>query len=147
MSLHDRLRIALLAIPGSSVERAFWYVALAGFAWLVLHVIFARPLAGRRISAKRPTLAQMSSEALYSFRSLAVYGVVGGLIVFAVVSGWTPMYFRLVQHAPGGGVRYGWTWFFISIALIILIHDAYFYWTHRLMHHPRLFRLFHRTHH
>jgi Delta7-sterol 5-desaturase len=29
----------------------------------------------------------------------------------------------------------------------ILIHDTYFYWTHRAMHHPRLFRAFHRVHH
>ena len=35
----------------------------------------------------------------------------------------------------------------ISLAAIIVAHDAYFYWTHRLMHHPRLFRYFHRTHH
>jgi hypothetical protein len=30
---------------------------------------------------------------------------------------------------------------------MVLMHDAYFYWTHRLMHHPRLFRIFHRAHH
>lgn len=27
------------------------------------------------------------------------------------------------------------------------MHDAYFYWTHRLIHHPRLFRFFHGVHH
>jgi hypothetical protein len=27
------------------------------------------------------------------------------------------------------------------------MHDTYFYWTHRLMHHRRLYRLFHHTHH
>jgi sterol desaturase/sphingolipid hydroxylase (fatty acid hydroxylase superfamily) len=26
-------------------------------------------------------------------------------------------------------------------------HDAYFYWAHRFMHHPRLFAFFHRAHH
>jgi Delta7-sterol 5-desaturase len=31
--------------------------------------------------------------------------------------------------------------------VMIVLHDTYFYWTHRLMHHPRLYRLFHRTHH
>jgi sterol desaturase/sphingolipid hydroxylase (fatty acid hydroxylase superfamily) len=30
---------------------------------------------------------------------------------------------------------------------MIVAHDAYFYWTHRAMHHPRLFRFFHHTHH
>ncbi|MGD9799362.1 MAG: sterol desaturase family protein, partial [Parvularculaceae bacterium] len=32
------------------------------------------------------------------------------------------------------------------IAMIVL-HDAWFYWTHRLIHDPRLFRRIHRTHH
>jgi lathosterol oxidase len=78
-------------------------------------------------------------ELLCSFRSLLIYGLVGGGITFAVLSRWTPMYFRIEQ--------YGWMWFFASIGVTILIHDTYFYWTHRMMHHPRLFRVFHATHH
>lgn len=139
MPLIDRLWIALVAIPGASIERAFWYVVLAGFAWLALHVVFARWLAHRRISDKPPPLGQMSREFLYSLSSLGVYGLVGGFMVFAYFSGWTHIYVRFDQ--------YGWTWFFVSIGVIVLIHDTYFYWTHRLMHHPRLFRQFHRTHH
>jgi uncharacterized protein (DUF2147 family) len=30
---------------------------------------------------------------------------------------------------------------------MVITHDAYFYWTHRLIHDPRLFRTFHRRHH
>jgi len=139
MSLANRLWIALLAIPGASLERAFWYFVIAGFAWVTLHVILARWLARRRIASSSPGRGQMGRELLHSLSSLAVYGLVGGFMVFAVISGWTPMYFRIGD--------YGWPWFLISIGVIILIHDAYFYWTHRLMHHPKLFRLFHRTHH
>jgi lathosterol oxidase len=139
MSLFDRVWIALLAIPGASIERAFWYVTLAGFAWVMLHLILARRLARRRISDKKPTTRQIGLEIMYSVRSLAVYGLVGGGMVFAYFSGWTRIYTR-IEH-------FGWTWFFLSIGLTILIHDAYFYWTHRLMHLPWLFRLVHRPHH
>ena len=34
-----------------------------------------------------------------------------------------------------------------SIGIAIVVHDTWFYWTHRLMHHRRLFKLFHRVHH
>jgi sterol desaturase/sphingolipid hydroxylase (fatty acid hydroxylase superfamily) len=34
-----------------------------------------------------------------------------------------------------------------SIFVTIFVHDTYFYWSHRLMHHRRLFRWFHRVHH
>jgi sterol desaturase/sphingolipid hydroxylase (fatty acid hydroxylase superfamily) len=139
MPLIDRLWIALVAIPGASIERAFWYFGIAGMAWLVLHVALARWLASRRIAARLPALPQIRRELLYSLRSLAIYGLVGGFMVFAYLSGWTQIYLRIHE--------YGWAWFAVSIGLIVLIHDAYFYWTHRLMHHPRLFRLFHRTHH
>jgi bacteriorhodopsin len=41
---------------------------------------------------------------------------------------------------------WGPAWFWTSLVLMILAHDAYFYWTHRLMHRPQLFRAFHRRH-
>jgi len=38
-------------------------------------------------------------------------------------------------------------WFWPSIGLAILMHDTLFYWCHRAMHHPLLYRSFHHTHH
>ena len=35
----------------------------------------------------------------------------------------------------------------LSFPLVMIVHDAYFYWTHRWMHHPALFRFFHWEHH
>jgi Delta7-sterol 5-desaturase len=68
-----------------------------------------------------------------------IYGVVGTLTIWAWRAGWTQLYLDIDRH--------GWGWFWISVGAIILLHDTYFYWTHRLMHHPRLFRWFHRGHH
>src|SRR5258708_7619600 len=42
------------------------------------------------------------------------------------------------------GIRYV---LLAGIALVILAHDTYFYWTHRLMHTRALFRIFHGVHH
>ena len=33
------------------------------------------------------------------------------------------------------------------IVIYMFLHDTYFYWTHRLMHRPKLFRIFHKVHH
>ena len=43
--------------------------------------------------------------------------------------------------------KYGWGYFGLSLVLVLLIHDAYFYWAHRAMHHPRIYRFVHFTHH
>jgi lathosterol oxidase len=139
MSLDDKLRIAFTAVPGISLNHGFWYFVLAGLAWVVLHWLFSRLLARRRIRPDIPTREQIRREVLCSLRSLVIFGLMGGFVAFSVMSGWTWMYFRIE--------RYGWTWLIASLGAMILIHDTYFYWTHRLMHHPRLFRLFHRTHH
>ena len=34
-----------------------------------------------------------------------------------------------------------------EFAAIVLLHDAYFYWMHRGIHHRRVFRIVHRLHH
>ncbi|MEX2175332.1 MAG: hypothetical protein WD872_13300 [Pirellulaceae bacterium] len=103
MSLTDRLWYSLIAIPGASLERAFWYVTLAGFAWVALHLVLARWLARRRIADKPPTWGQMGREVLYSARSLAIYGLVGGCMVFSVTSAKVgPVRFVMLGVVRGG---------------------------------------------
>lgn len=42
---------------------------------------------------------------------------------------------------------YGGVWFLLSIVVMALVHDSYYYWAHRFMHHPRVFRRVHKLHH
>lgn len=139
MTLIEKSRRALAAVPEVFMAEGFWYLVLAGAAWLGFHVIFAGVLRRRRIVRQTPSWRQMGWEVAYSLRSLLIFGIVGGLLLFAILSGWTQMYFRIE--------RYGWWWYGASIVLMIFMHDTYFYWTHRLLHHPRLFKHMHRVHH
>lgn len=45
-------------------------------------------------------------------------------------------------HGPGGIIYVVATTFALFLA-----HDTCFYWSHRALHHPKLFPLFHRVHH
>ncbi len=92
-----------------------------------------------RIQARVPRLADYAREIGYSLQTAAVFSLIG----FGTFLGSEAGVFHMIAATPGdqalpmiGG----------SLALIIA-HDAYFYWTHRLMHHRRLFKLFHRGHH
>lgn len=38
-------------------------------------------------------------------------------------------------------------WPYASAFLALLVHDTYFYWMHRLVHHPKVFKTVHLTHH
>ncbi len=115
------------------------YAAFAIGVWLVLWVVLAGVLRGRKIRDATPPAKQLALEFLVSLRSIAIFSTVG-LATFMLER------FGLL---PGPKIAVGWgpAWFWISLVLMIVAHDAYFYWAHRLMHHPRVFRLFHRRHH
>ena len=38
-------------------------------------------------------------------------------------------------------------WLPLSLLVYLFLHDTWFYWTHRWMHRPRVFRLAHAVHH
>ena len=139
MNLLDRLWAARHAYYGTVMDSGIRYLILAAFFYLAVHIIFARRLANRHISRKKVPLVQMSWELLFSIRSVLIYGVVGVLIYFFARMGYSQVYTPID--------RYGWPYFFLSIVIAILMHDTYFYWTHRWMHHPKIFRWVHRTHH
>jgi sterol desaturase/sphingolipid hydroxylase (fatty acid hydroxylase superfamily) len=115
------------------------YMLFAGIAWLLGYLIFKRPWAHRKIIQRFPPASEVRREILYSVLSMIIFGAVGAATIYAVRQGWTQLYSKLGRHSMG--------WFWISIVCAIVIHDAWFYWTHRLMHHRRLFCFFHRVHH
>lgn len=43
--------------------------------------------------------------------------------------------------------EYGWGYLGLSFGLTLILHDTYFYFTHRLLHHPLLFKRVHQGHH
>ncbi len=111
------------------------YVLLAGTAFLVW---YARP-AGGKLQRAMPRAGQIRREIAYSAVAVLIFGLVIGAISGYGIAPHTLLYLDVA--------RYGWAYFWLSILLVILAHDAYFYWTHRLMHTPALFRAFHGVHH
>ncbi|WP_235335012.1 sterol desaturase family protein [Aphanizomenon flos-aquae] len=42
---------------------------------------------------------------------------------------------------------YGWVYLPLSLFIYLILHDTYFYWTHRWLHIPSIYRRFHQVHH
>lgn len=129
----------LLTTSGLTLETGLRYFLFTSLAWILGYRVFRRRWWHRKIAQREPLRADIRREISYSVLTLFVFGAVGAVTVLASKAGYTQMYLHIARH--------GWPWFFASIGLTILLHDAYFFWTHRLMHHPRLFRHFHRAHH
>ncbi|MEL7487390.1 MAG: sterol desaturase family protein [Pseudomonadota bacterium] len=115
------------------------YLVGAGGVFLLVNLLSARLLAGRKIRNKTPGARQMLREAATSFRSVMVYGFFALLVFILRELGVIDVYLDPSER--------GWGYFAFSVVALIVLHDAWFYWTHRLIHHPRLFRRVHRTHH
>mgnify|MGYP003577161386 CR=1 FL=1 len=129
----------LKSVGNTAFFLATRYGLFAGVAWLLAYVLFYRRWKHRKVVQKLPPGSEIRREMLYSGISVVIFAAVGVLTIIAAKHGWTQMYRRMDAYPVA--------WFWISILCAIIIHDTWFYWTHRLMHHRKLFRFFHRTHH
>ncbi len=115
------------------------YAAFSLSTWALLWVALKAPLSGRKIRAESPSWRQMTAEFLFSLRSVAVFATSAVIMIYLARAGGYPM-----SHPAA---RWGPLWFGTSLVLMILGHDAYYYWTHRAMHLPAIFRRTHARHH
>ncbi|WP_197919110.1 sterol desaturase family protein [Thiosulfatihalobacter marinus] len=115
------------------------YVVGAGGVYLAVNLVLAARLRSRKIRASHPPRGQIRREILASLRTVLVFALNGTLIVFGAEAGIVPIYTEIGA--------YGWIYLGLSTAVLIVAHDAWFYWSHRLLHYPPLFRRFHRLHH
>lgn len=115
------------------------YLLGVGLVWLVVNVALRRHLAGRRIldGAARP--GQIGHELRYSLATVVIFAATGLMLWLLAANGQVRIYDDVALH--------GRIWWWASLALIVVVHDAWFYWTHRLLHHRRWFRLVHARHH
>jgi len=115
------------------------YAVIAGGAYLIFYVVLRGWMLPRKIQRDFPRFAQMRRETLYSLLSFVIFAATGVLTLMTSRLGWTHVYLDISSR--------GWGYFWGSLVLLVLIHDTWFYWTHRLMHWRRLFPVMHRIHH
>jgi sterol desaturase/sphingolipid hydroxylase (fatty acid hydroxylase superfamily) len=116
------------------------YFILAGIAFCIFYILRKKIKSGEKIQKNFPENNHYKREVLYSVLTMMIFSFVP--LVFIQnekIAATTLLYSKISSK--------GWLYFFAVFPVMILIHDTYFYWTHRLMHHKRLFKLFHLVHH
>jgi sterol desaturase/sphingolipid hydroxylase (fatty acid hydroxylase superfamily) len=116
---------------------ALRYVVFAGIVFVPCYLWFKDSIAWRKIQEKFQKRADYAREIGYSFLTFTIFGITG--LTVHLLKDNTQLYSDLNDYPV-------W-WTVASVVVALLIHDTYFYWTHRLMHHPRLFKVFHLVHH
>jgi sterol desaturase/sphingolipid hydroxylase (fatty acid hydroxylase superfamily) len=115
------------------------YAVFAIATWLLIWVILAKPLASRKIRGDTPPAIQLVKEFFFSVRSIAVFSTVGILYGILDRLGW--------MWGPAVADNLGPVWAVFTFIALAYGHDTWFYWTHKIMHHPRRFKHWHKTHH
>lgn len=142
------LALATIAFPALMLSAlamtlivAARYLAVSGFfAWTARRV---RPDVYRPADPRKAQRLdrQIRREIGWSLLSVAIYGVPAGIVIHL----WH--FHGLTRITTDIGTMPLW-WLPVSAFLYLAIHDAWFYWTHRAMHHwPWLFRKAHAVHH
>lgn len=123
--------IILSALAMTVIVGVRYLIVSGAFAWVTIR--------------KHPGLylgldPQVRREIAWSLASAALYGIPAGVVAWGWQNhGWTRVYKDIhgypLWYAP------------VSVLLYLLLHDAWFYWTHRWMHRPAPFKLAHALHH
>jgi lathosterol oxidase len=115
------------------------YILIASPPYFFFYMWNKRRFWYAKIQQRFPLNKFIFHELKYSFFTLLIFGLVIWLVIWARENGLT-RYYKPID-------KYGYTYFFLSIVLMVIVHDTYFYWTHRLLHWKPLFKHVHKTHH
>ena len=116
-----------------------FYAVTTCSIFCALRLFWKKGLERHKIQQREASRADVRREILTSLRSVLIFSV----IYTATYFGTKANLFIVYPGIQPLGILY----LVASIGAILVAHDTYFYWIHRLMHHRYFFRRFHRTHH
>ena len=119
---------------------ALRYIIIAGIPFIIFYGLARTHYTPNKIQDKQAQRKDFIREILHSLQTTLVLAIIAFLVLYTPFRKYTLVYSNI---ADGGGA-----WWIAGSALIALvIHDTYFYWMHRFLHHPAIFRFAHLLHH
>lgn len=115
------------------------YFVLAGIPFLIFYRLLTKRFSSSKIQQRFAKSKTFRREILHSMQTSMIIG-----ITIAIMLG-TPL--RAYVNVYTDINAYPLWWLPVSFIIAIIVHDTYFYWTHRAIHHPKLFKHIHLEHH
>lgn len=115
------------------------YVLVAGGFYLFFYVFAKRRFIHRKLHFHLRKPGQSWKEVRWSALTSLAFGVAGTLLLLAWQEGLTKIYNNIAQ--------YGYAYLVLSLFIALLLHETYYYWLHRWMHQPKIYRIVHKVHH
>ncbi|MPR36811.1 sterol desaturase family protein [Salmonirosea aquatica] len=115
------------------------YVGTALLFDVLVNRFFKEHFVSREVQLRPRRARQNWVEIGWSLITSLLFALAGTLLLVAWQKGYTRVY--LDWNA------YPRLWFFVSIGLMLFLHETYYYWLHRWMHKPGIYKAIHKVHH
>ncbi|MBK8787208.1 MAG: sterol desaturase family protein [Chitinophagaceae bacterium] len=115
------------------------YLVIGGLAFLFFYVLLKNKALFAKIQKKWPAKADYYREIFYSLLTFLIFSVTPLVLNNSYIKPYTTIYRDIHQHSM--------FYFWMVFPMMLVLHDTYFYFAHRIMHHPKLFSFFHVVHH
>ena len=115
------------------------YFVAAGIFYGYYYVWRSEKFREKRLSRRGWRKGQIRKEIIWSIKSSAIFAAVGAVTYFLWHNDLTAVYLDPAE--------YGYWYLPVSFIIILFVHETYYYWVHRWMHKPKVFRKVHKVHH
>lgn len=117
----------------------FRYVLLALLLDTLFNGVFKKEFLPKKVSLRTRNKATLRKEIIWSGVTSLIFAFSAVLLVVCWQRGLTKVYADFSDYP---------LWYLpISTLLFLLVHETYYYWLHRWMHKPKVFKIVHKVHH
>ncbi|QEC69239.1 sterol desaturase family protein [Panacibacter ginsenosidivorans] len=122
------------------LDNADKYFLIAGPVFFIFYILLKKRIKYKKIQQRFPKTRDYWREIFFSVLSIIIFSFPPLFMLYSnSIRPYTTFYEDIAEH--------GWLYAVLAFPLMLLMHDTYFYWLHRIMHQPQLFKLFHLVHH
>lgn len=115
------------------------YFLIAGLFQFWFHCFRVKNWESRSLARKKTDRKQFIREVKWSMITSLLFAFAGSFTAILWQKGYIKLYDELNQYP---------LWYLpLSLLISMLIHETYYYWLHRWMHKPKVFKLLHKVHH
>ncbi|MDV7699415.1 sterol desaturase family protein [Chryseobacterium soli] len=115
------------------------YILISGIFYLICYMIYKKSLASAKIQTAEVSNKDVRREIYHSLVSSVIMTFLIFFIISTPIAADTKLYLNISDYSIA--------WLITSIPIGMFMHDTYFYWLHRLLHHKKIFRHVHLVHH
>jgi Delta7-sterol 5-desaturase len=115
------------------------YFLVAGIFYYVFYSKYPSKWSTRKINHKKYKTGQFRKEVTWSCITALIFSLSGSITLILWQQGYTKVYLNWSDYPL-------W-WIPVSLSISLILHETYYYWVHRWMHLPKVFKIVHKVHH